>query len=42
VMGLPLCRLFHALARHTAMPTPALACIAHPEYDCAVRLRVPE
>lgn len=36
VMGLPLCRLYHALAQHTAMPAPSLACISHPENDCSV------
>jgi len=36
VMGMPLCRLYHALARHTAMPAPRLACIAHAERDCSV------
>lgn len=36
VMGLPLCRLYHALARHTEMPVPDLECIAHPEMNCSV------
>lgn len=36
VMGLPLCRLYHALARHTEMPEPTLSCILHPERDCDV------
>lgn len=36
VMGLPLCRLYHALARHIAMPAPRLDCIAHPEENCSV------
>jgi nucleoside triphosphate pyrophosphatase len=36
VMGLPLCRLYHALARHTDLPTPALECIEHPEENCSV------
>lgn len=36
VMGLPLCRLYHALARHTEMPAPRLGCIAHPEVDCTI------
>ena len=36
VMGLPLCRLYHALARHIEMPAPRLACIAHPEMNCSL------
>lgn len=36
VMGLPLCRLYHALARHAQMPPPHLECIAHPEENCSV------
>ncbi|TAH50491.1 MAG: septum formation protein Maf [Chloroflexota bacterium] len=36
VMGLPLCRLYHALARHVEMPAPRLECIAHPEQACSV------
>lgn len=43
VMGLPLCRLYHALARHINLPSPRLACIAHPEMDCSVpELTVPQ
>lgn len=37
VMGLPLCRLYHALARHVELPPPRLGCISHPETDCTVR-----
>lgn len=36
VMGLPLCRLFHALNRHIEMPAPQLECISHPEQGCSV------
>lgn len=36
VMGLPLCRLYRALARHGEMPPPRLECIAHPEQNCSV------
>ncbi len=36
VMGMPLCRLYHALARRIAMPAPRLECIAHSERDCSV------
>ncbi len=36
VMGLPLCRLYHALARHIEMPAPRLECLAHPEMNCSV------
>ena len=36
VMGLPLCRLYHALERHMEMPAPRLACIAHSEQNCSV------
>lgn len=37
VMGLPLCRLYHVLARHAEMPTPRLECIGHPEVKCSVQ-----
>ena len=40
VMGLPLCRLYHALARHVEMPAPRLECIAHPEENCSVEKMV--
>lgn len=40
VMGLPLCRLYHALARHMAMPAPRLECIGHSERDCSVEKMV--
>ena len=40
VMGLPLCRLYHALARHIEMPAPRLECIAHPEVNCGVKALV--
>lgn len=40
VMGLPLCRLYHALARHTTMPAPTLPCISHPERDCDVERKI--
>jgi MAF protein len=36
VMGLPLCRLYHALARHIDLPPPQLECIHHPETNCSV------
>ncbi len=36
VMGLPLCRLYHALARHVEMAEPKLECILHPEENCSV------
>ncbi|MBI4673732.1 MAG: septum formation protein Maf [Chloroflexi bacterium] len=36
VMGLPLCRLYHALARHIEMPAPRLECIAHSETNCSI------
>ena len=36
VMGLPLCRLYHALVRHSEMPVPSLACTSHPETKCSV------
>ncbi len=36
VMGMPLCRLYHALARHIAMPAPRLECIGHSERDCSI------
>lgn len=36
VMGLPLCRLYHALARHVQMPPPRLECITHPEQNCSI------
>jgi septum formation protein len=36
VMGLPLCRLYNALARHIDMPAPKLECVLHPEEDCSV------
>lgn len=36
VMGMPLCRLYHALARHLEMPAPRLECIAHSERDCSI------
>jgi septum formation protein len=42
VMGLPLCRLYHTLARHIPMPAPQLACINHPEHDCSVESLVRE
>ncbi len=37
VMGLPVCRLYHALARHVALAAPPLECIQHPERECSVR-----
>lgn len=40
VMGLPLCRLYHALARHIEMPAPRLECVAHPEQNCSVEVLV--
>lgn len=40
VMGLPLCRLYHALARHMEMPAPRLECIAHSERDCTIEKNV--
>jgi septum formation protein len=40
VMGLPVCRLYHALARRTDLPAPQLDCIAHPERDCTVERMV--
>lgn len=40
VMGLPLCRLYHTLARHTEMPPPQIACIDHPEQNCSVQALV--
>jgi septum formation protein len=36
VMGMPLCRLYHALARHTDLPPPSLNCVSHPETNCSV------
>ncbi len=36
VMGLPLCRLYHALTRHIEMPAPRLECMVHPEEKCSV------
>jgi septum formation protein len=36
VMGLPLCRLYHALAQHVEMPPPKLECILQPEHECSV------
>lgn len=36
VMGLPLCRLYHALQRYREMPAPRLECIAHSERDCSI------
>ncbi|OQY83376.1 MAG: septum formation protein Maf [Chloroflexi bacterium UTCFX4] len=36
VMGMPLCRLYHALERHIEMPAPRLECLAHSERDCSV------
>jgi|SRR5581483_2997286 septum formation protein len=36
VMGMPLCRLYHALARHIEMPAPRLECIAHSETNCSL------
>ena len=36
VMGLPLCRLYHALAHHTRMPPPSLPCLLHPEENCSI------
>jgi septum formation protein len=36
VMGMPLCRLYHALARHIEMPAPQLECISHSETNCSV------
>lgn len=40
VMGLPLCRLYHALARHADLPAPTLDCIMHPEQNCTVERMV--
>lgn len=40
VMGLPLCRLYHALTRHIAMPAPTLPCINHPERDCTIEQHI--
>lgn len=40
VMGLPLCRLHHALSRHINMPAPTLHCINHPEQNCTVEQTV--
>jgi len=36
VMGLPLCRLYPALARSLNLPPPSLPCILHPEHDCSL------
>lgn len=36
VMGMPLCRLYHALERHMQMPAPQLNCIGHAETNCTV------
>lgn len=36
VMGMPLCRLYHALERHIEMPAPRLECISHSERDCSI------
>lgn len=36
IMGLPLCRLHHALERHVDMPPPRIECIMHPEENCSV------
>jgi septum formation protein len=36
IMGLPLCRLYHALERHIDMPAPHVACMLHPEENCSV------
>lgn len=40
VMGMPLCRLYHALERHTPMPAPQLECIRHSERDYSVEKMV--
>ena len=40
VMGMPLCRLYHALQRHMPMPAPQLECLAHSERDCTVKKMV--
>ena len=40
VMGMPLCRLYHALERHIEMPATRLECIGHPERDCSVEKMV--
>jgi MAF protein len=42
VMGLPLCRLYHALARRIPMPPPTLECLLHPEVACSVEKRLAE
>jgi len=36
VMGMPLCRLYHALDRRLEMPAPRLECIGHAERDCSI------
>lgn len=36
VMGLPLCRLYHALANHVEMPYPQIECHLHPEVNCTI------
>lgn len=36
VMGLPLCRLYHALAAHAELPPPTLDCVYHPERECSL------
>jgi len=37
VMGLPLCRVYHALASHTTLSPPQLECIGHPEMNCSLQ-----
>lgn len=36
VMGLPLCRLYHALANRVEMPSPQIKCHLHPEENCTI------
>lgn len=36
VMGLPLCRLYHALANHIELTSPQIECHLHPEENCTV------
>jgi septum formation protein len=40
VMGLPLCQLYHALARHVHLGEPQIECHRHPEQDCSVEYLV--